>query len=293
MDDKVLIISGATACGKSDLAMKIAEEKDIAIINADSLQIYEGLPILSSQPSNIDQIKVNHYLYSYLKPDQSCSVAIWLNLVNQKIEEIKEAKKIPVIVGGTGLYIAKLIDGINEIPQISLINKELAKSLFSELGKEKFAKKFLLTEKLDKQRLIRSAEVILETGKNIDFWQQQPKKRILLDNSFIHLNLNPSREIIYNNCNQRFIKMLDKGVINEVKNLNEKIPENSQIGKTIGFYEIVDFINKKISFEEMKSIITKKTRNYAKRQLTWFRHQFKEILFFSNDQEIIKFIKQL
>ena len=87
--------------------------------------------------------------------------------------------------------------------------------------------------------------------------------------------------------------MLDKGVINEVKNLNEKIPENSQIGKTIGFYEIVDFINKKISFEEMKSIITKKTRNYAKRQLTWFRHQFKEILFFSSDQEIIKFIKQL
>lgn len=293
MDDKVLIISGATACGKSSIAMKIAEEKDIAIINADSLQIYEGLPILSSQPSNIDQIKVNHYLYSYLKPDQSCSVAIWLNLVNQKIEKIKEAKKIPVIVGGTGLYIAKLVDGINEIPQISLINKELAKNLFNELGKEKFAKKFLLTEKLDKQRLIRNAEVILETGKTIDFWQQQPKKKILLDNNFIHINLNPSREIIYNNCNQRFIEMLNKGVIDEVKNLNNKIQENSQISKTIGFYEIVDFINKKISFEEMKNIITKKTRNYAKRQLTWFRHQFKEISFFANDQEIIKFIKQL
>jgi len=293
MDDKVLIISGATACGKSNVAMKIAEEKDIAIINADSLQIYEGLPILSSQPSKADQKKVSHYLYSYLKPNQPCSVGIWLELINQKINEIRKTKKIPVIVGGTGLYIAKLIDGINEIPQVSSFNKKLAKDLFDESGREKFIKKFLLPNHLDKQRLIRSAEVILETGKTIDFWQQQPKKKILIDNNFIHLNLNPNRETIYNNCNQRFLEMLDKGVIDEVNNLKDIILENSQINKTIGFHEIIDFINKKISFEEMKNIITKKTRNYAKRQLTWFRHQFKEILFFSNDQEIIKFIKQL
>ncbi len=295
MVKKILIISGATASGKSDLALKLADEKEIAIINADSLQIYEGLPILSSQPSAQEQKKVKHFLYSHFKPHQTSSVATWLKLVKASAEQIWSENKLPVIVGGSGMYISKLVDGISEIPEIDAEIRRNVRELFDELGKEEFQKKLIELgedEILDKQRLIRAYEVLEQTGKPIFWWQNQPLKKTFDDVDFLQVNLNLDRKKLYENCNSRFEKMLENGAIEEVHSLiNQDVSDEMQITKTLGFFEIRDFINGQITREKMLEIATQKTRNYAKRQLTWFRHQLPQKVVFTDFLAALNFLK--
>ncbi len=295
MAEKILIISGPTASGKSDLAMKLAEEKDIAIINGDSLQIYEGLPILSSQATKEDQKKVKHFLYSHFKPQETSSVGIWLKLVKQVVEQVLQEKKLPVIVGGSGMYLAKLVDGISEIPEIEERFRNNARNLYEEIGHEEFQKKLVdlgEDEILDKQRLIRAYEVLEQTGKSITWWQHQPLKKILPEADFIHLNLNPDRSQLYENCNSRFEKMLELGAFEEVQELVESgVNDDCQITKTLGFFEIRDFLAQKITHKKMLEIATQKTRNYAKRQVTWFRHQAPDKLVFNDSKSALNFLK--
>ncbi|NBV07225.1 MAG: tRNA (adenosine(37)-N6)-dimethylallyltransferase MiaA [Proteobacteria bacterium] len=292
---KILIISGATASGKSELALKLAEAKDIAIINADSLQIYQGLPILSSQPNAAEQKKVQHFLYSHFQPSENSSVAIWLKLVKASAEQIWDKNKLPVIVGGSGMYISKLVDGISEIPEIDESIRKNARELFDEIGREEFQKKLIElgeNEILDKQRQIRAYEVLKQTGKSISFWQNQPPKKIFDAVDFFHVNLNPDRKKLYENCNSRFEKMLENGAIDEVKNLvNQGVNDEMQITKTLGFFEINNFLNQKISREKMLELATQKTRNYAKRQITWFRHQLPQKLVFTDFVSAFNFLK--
>ena len=299
MSRNILIISGPTASGKSALALNLADKKDIAIINADSLQIYETLPILSSQPTEAQKKKVSHFLYSHFKPQETSSVGTWLELVKSVIAELRKEKKLPVIVGGSGMYISKLIDGISEIPQIDEAIKIKARELFSEISREDFIEKLIefgeekeKIEKLDKQRLIRLYEVFEQTGKSIFDWQKQPNKKIFSEENFIHINLNPDRKKLYEECNLRFEKMLELGAIEEVKTLiNQGVKDDWQITKTLGFSEICDFLNGRISQEKMIEIAAQKTRNYAKRQLTWFRHQLPQKLVFTDLKAAEKFLE--
>lgn len=283
-----LIISGPTASGKSRLALDLAEKKDIAIINADSLQLYKGLPILSAQPSEEEQKIAPHFLYSHFKASESSSVMDWLKLVTTTVEQVRTEKKLPVIVGGSGMYISKLIEGISEMPEISTQVKKEAQELFEEIGIEKFREKFGEGKLIDKQRLMRAAEVLMETKKSIFDWQKTAKKTFALEN-FLHVNLNPKREKLYQNCNSRFVKMLAEGALEEVKNLQAE--DNWPIAKTLGFREIKSFLNKEISREKMIEIATQKTRNYAKRQLTWFRNQLPQKQVFSDSSEALEFLK--
>ena len=293
-DKKIVIISGATACGKSDLAMKLAQKKDVAIINADSLQIYQGLPILSSQPSNADQKKVKHFLYSHFSPSQNSSVGIWLNLTKDAVEKCWKSQKTPVIVGGSGMYLSKLVDGISTIPEILPEFRNESRQLYDKIGHENFQKKLIELgedEILDKQRLTRAYEVLCQTGKSIFWWQNQPLVKIFDEANFVHVNLNPSREKIYQNCNSRFEQMLKNGAIEEVQNLlNQGINNKMQITKTLGFAEICDFLLGKKNKEKIIEISTQKTRNYAKRQLTWFRHQMPQKLVFTEQSEALNFL---
>lgn len=292
---KVIIISGPTASGKSGLAMELAALKDIAIINADSLQIYEGLPILSSQPSLDDQKKVPHFLYSVLKPEESSSVAMWLKLVKSTVEQVIKEKKLPVIVGGSGMYISKLVEGISEIPETEDDLRKGATALYEQIGHEEFQKKLIdLGEAKipDKHRMIRAYEVLTQTGKSISWWQNQPIKKVFENANFLHINLNPNREKLYENCNLRFEEMLKIGGFEEAQNLmNQGIEDDRQITKTLGFYEICDFTLGRISREEMVTIATQKTRNYAKRQLTWFRNQLPQKHVFEGANDALKFLK--
>lgn len=302
MSERIVIISGATACGKSQLALDFGGEKDIAIINADSLQIFEGLPILSSQPSKIDQEKVSHYLYSHLKPQEKASVGVWLGLVKDVVEKVLAKNKLPVIVGGTGMYIAKLIDGISKMPEVSDLNHQKALELYEEMGHEKFQENFGEGKLIDKQRLLRACEIKLESGQPISFWQEKPREKIFPDAHFVHLNLEINREKLYQNCDLRFEKMLKNGALEEVKNFLKSHPENDwQITKTLGFEEISLFLENKISHEDAQKIAAQKTRNYAKRQLTFFRNQFTaqsagqfpEKIIFNDAKQALEFLKKL
>jgi tRNA dimethylallyltransferase len=292
MPERIIIISGATATGKSNLALQIAESKDIAIINADSLQLYQGLPILSSQPNENEKKQVPHFLYSCLKPQESNSVGSWLKLIKSIVLKVEEDKKIAIIVGGSGMYISKLIDGISIIPEIDDEIKTQAKKLYEATSHEEFQQRFGERKIVDKQRLIRACEVLLQTKKPISFWQNQPNKKIFPQVKFLHINLELPREELYKNCNLRFEKMLKNGAIEEVKNLvAQDFSLDLKITKTLGFCEIYNFINEKISDKKMLEIATQKTRNYAKRQLTWFRHQLPQKFNFQDPKAALNFLK--
>ena len=289
---KIIVISGATASGKSRVAIEVAKIFNGAIINADALQIYRDLPILSAQPTSENFIEVEHFLYGILPANEKISVGIWLKMVAEIVKKIQQENKIPIIVGGNGMYISRLISGISEIPEIDEKFRLQAQNLYAEIGHQKFQENFGNTKIIDKQKLLRACEVFLQTGKKIEFFQQQPPKKALENQQFIHLNLNPPRQEIYQNCNERFAKMLENNALNEVKNYIKNINDlSSPIVNTLGFKEILEFLNNKITLDEMQSLASQKTRNYAKRQLTWFRHQFDDIIFCENEEEIFKYLK--
>lgn len=281
---RILIISGATASGKSALALHIAQKRNGLIINADAMQQYSGLPILSAQPSKDDQKAVSHFLYSILKPDENSSVADWLLLARKQIDQALDQGKLPIIVGGTGLYISKLMDGINKIPEIDENLKLGVRDLIKNSSREELIKILIdLKEnpddvvKLDKQRLGRRIEVLKQTGKTLSWWQNQPNEIFYPQEYFEHIQISLPREILYKNCDERLKLMFDKGAIEEVKSLvNQGFKPESLMANTIGFLEIKDYLEGKISLDEALKTSQQKTRNYAKRQMTWFRNQFKK-----------------
>jgi len=280
---KILIISGATASGKSALALKIAAQKNGIIINADAMQLYRELPILSAQPSADDLKLAPHFLYSTLKHNQNSSVAVWLDLVVKQINEALENGQLPIVVGGTGLYISKLIDGINKIPEIDENLKIEIRQTLENSGKNELIKMLIdLGENceeivgLDKQRLARRLEVLKQTGKNLSWWQSRPNHIFYPEEYFWHINIELPREKLYKNCNQRLDFMFKNGAVEEVRKLLAQNPEeDSGIFKTIGFLEIKNYLQGNIDQKQVIEVAAQKTRNYAKRQLTWFRNQFK------------------
>ncbi len=204
---KIIVISGATASGKSKVAIEVAKIFNGAIINADALQIYRDLPILSAQPTAENFIEVEHFLYGILPANEKISVGIWLKMVAEIVKKIQQESKIPIIVGGNGMYISRLINGISEIPEIDEKFRLQAQNLYTEIGHEKFQENFGNSKIIDKQKLLRACEVFLQTGKKIEFFQQQPPKKALENQQFIHLNLNPPRQEIFL---KKFIKIAMK-----------------------------------------------------------------------------------
>ncbi|MDA7705321.1 tRNA (adenosine(37)-N6)-dimethylallyltransferase MiaA [Rickettsiales bacterium] len=280
IDKNIILIFGPTASGKSALALKLAQENNGVIFNADSMQIYQELPILSSQPTLEEQKDISHFFYGFLNYKQDFSVAKWLELIIPKIKEQLEKGKKCFIVGGTGLYFSSIYYGINKIPQITQELKQEMRDLYKDIGHAKFIE-FLnnLGDKniadLDGQRLIRRAEILKETGKNLTFWQNQPKNIFFNQNQMQIIKLLPDREQLYQKCNERFEFIIENGAIDEVKKLSKLNPDpESLITKTLGYKEINCYINDRLLKDEMTEIVTKKIRNYAKRQITWFKNQF-------------------
>ncbi len=308
LENKILIISGATASGKSNLAFEIAKKQNAVIINADSMQIYQGLPILSAQPDAVLQNQVQHFLYSRLSPFEKGSVALWLDCAVKIIKQTLDEGKLPIVVGGTGMYIDKLINGISLVPDIDIAVSGEASNLFHKLGKDDFLKNLILmgdadvSNVLDKQRLVRRYEVLLQTGKTLSFWQSKNINKFFADSQFLHFNLNISKSEVYKNCNDRFLLMIKSGAIEEVEKFfniyrdvvfNQKLP----IIKTLGFNEIACFIGlegyQKIDYDKMIELATQKTRNYAKRQITWFKNQKLQQIFFDSVDDLVQYFFNL
>lgn len=280
MQKTIPIIVGPTASGKSSFALKLAKHIEGEIVNADALQVYQDLTILSARPTFDEQQGIPHHLYGYLDFNTTASVTSWLNDVKSIINSLKN----PIFVGGTGMYIKTLVEGISPMPDIDPNIRELVRNM----PIEEIKAKVIDCNAQDPQRLKRALEIQLTTGKSIKYFQEQPKIKIINENFKIFF-LNPDRAWLYQRCNSRFIQMLQNGAIDEVKYLKSNNASGG-VTKAIGYKQISDWIDNQITNKEMIIKATQETRHYAKRQITWFKNQFKNAITFTpeNADNILK-----
>ena len=278
MEPKVICIVGPTCSGKTSLSIELAERMEIEIISADSRQFYKYLNIGTAKPSNKDLEIIPHHFINSLEPDESYNASRFENEALSIIGSIFERKKIPVVVGGSGLYIKALIDGIfdevdvdfeyrNEL--IEKKNKLGIDYLYSELSKvdPESAVKMLPQ---NWKRIIRALEVYHLTGNTISVHQKAHKRKI--DFNFVQFGLNWERSILYKNIEKRVNDMISLGLLEETKSiLNMGFSKNLNSLNTVGYKEIISFLNGNNSFENAVELIKRNTRRLAKRQLTWFR----------------------
>ena len=279
LKSKIILIYGPTASGKSQFALKLAKKINGEIINADSMQVYKELKILSARPFLKDCKKIKHHLYGFQDSKKNFSTGTWLKLASQKILEIKKRKKTPILVGGTGLYFKALTEGIVNIPNIPVRFREKIRSLHKKSGQKKFFLKLIKIDPLvrnhinpsDSQRSIRAYEIKLFTKKSMYDWFKKTKSNYD-QKSFYKIYLDFPRNDLIERIAQRARQMIKKGAINEVKKfITLKIPRDKSVNKAIGVSEIEEYLNKKIEIEEVIEKISVKTRQYAKRQSTWAR----------------------
>jgi len=276
---KIILISGPTASGKSNFAVKIAKKIQGEIINADSMQVYKKLKILTARPNKQEQKNIKHHLYGVIDLNEKFSTGQWLKLTIKKIKDIQKKKKIPILVGGTGLYFQSLIDGLVKIPEIPLKFRNKIRLISKRDGQEKFYKKLLkLDPKIkdkfdpnDTQRSIRAYEVKSYTNVSMYDWLTKTKSEFK-DSDFLKLHIETKREKLIERINLRTSSMINEGAVNEVKKfLKLKIIKNQSVNKVIGIAELTQYLNHEITLEEAKELILIKTRQYAKRQATWAR----------------------
>jgi len=276
---KIILISGPTASGKSNFAIKIAKKINGEIINADSMQVYKKLKILTARPNKEDQKDIKHHLYGVVDLNEKFSTGQWLELAIKKIKIIQKKKKTPILVGGTGLYFQSLINGLVKIPEIPLKFRNKIRLMSKREGQKKFYKKLLkLDPKIkdkfdpnDAQRSIRAYEIKSYTGISMYDWLAKTKSEFK-EGDFLKLHIEVKREKLIERINLRTFSMINSGAINEVKKfLKLKIREDQSVSKVIGIAELTQYLKHEITLEEVKELILIKTRQYAKRQATWAR----------------------
>ena len=300
---KVILLAGPTASGKSELAIYIAKKINGEIINADSMQVFKEIKILSARPEDYKNIK--HHLYGFVSVKKNFSTGEWIKHTEKKINEILKKKKIPIIVGGTGLYFKSLIDGIAQIPNISKAKRDKIIKLFNQIGNDEFYKKLIKLDpkcknkivKNDKQRMIRFYEVKFYTKKSIFDWQKNTKNN-LKDINFKKIFLNFPREVLLVKIEKRFKKMVDQGAIKEAKKFKKLgVSKTLTSNNILGLKEIMSYLEGKMTLKDAveRSII--RTRQYIKRQMTWFRGQMKDWNEFNDlkrvdlRKKVLKFIR--
>ena len=276
---KIVLISGPTASGKSNFAVKIAKKIQGEIINADSMQVYKKLKILTARPNKIEQKNIKHHLYGVIDLNKKFSTGQWLKATIKKINEIRKRKKIPIIVGGTGLYFQSLINGLVKIPEIPIKFRNKIRLIQKKEGQKKFYKKLLkIDPKIkykfdpnDVQRSIRAFEIKLFTKVSMYDWLNKTKPEFK-DNEFLRIYINYKREDLIKRISIRINEMIDQGALNEIKKfLRLKIAKDRSVNRVIGIDELTQHLNKKITLDQAKELISIKTRQYAKRQATWAR----------------------
>ena len=293
---KIIVISGPTASGKTDLAIKLAKKFNGEIISADSRQIYKGMDIGTAKPIKSERKKVKHHLIDIKNPDKNYTVSQYKKDCLIAIKKIIQRKKIPILVGGTGLYIKAVVDNL-EIPEIkpdlrlrNKLEKDLKlkglNHLYQKLIKLDPEAAYIIDSK-NPRRIIRALEITLKTKK--PFSQQRKSGKKLFDCLKIGISL--PKEKLRQKINKRTNQILKNGLIKEVKGLIAKYPPENPVFDAIGYREIINYLQGKISFDEATALIKRNTWRYAKRQLTWFKKD-KEIHWIEKERIILKFTKQ-
>tara|TARA_B100001029_G_C15058383_1_gene456261 strand:- start:1645 stop:2535 length:891 start_codon:yes stop_codon:yes gene_type:complete len=276
---KIFLIFGPTASGKSSLAIKLAKKINGEIVNADSMQVYKELKILTARPTKKDQKNIKHHLYGFQSVKKNFSTGHWLILAKKKIKEIQKKNKTPILVGGTGLYFKAITEGLVKIPKIPLKFRNKVRNLQKKLGQEEFYKKLIKIDPLvnhkinpkDPQRSIRAYEVKKYSKVSLIEWFKKTDKKFE-DQDFSKIYIDFPRHDLIKRINKRIDKMLREGAINEVKKfLKLNVKKDKSANKIIGINEIKKYLRKEIDLLLVKELIAIKTRQYAKRQNTWAR----------------------
>ena len=283
MSKKIILLAGPTASGKSKLAINLARKLNGEIINADSMQVFKEFKILSSRPSSSDTQKIKHHLYGVISVKRYFSAGDWLKQAKKKINFCLKKKKIPIVVGGTGLYFNTITKGISKIPNIDLKTRNKVRNLYQKIGSKRFYNLLLkLDPKIkgrilpnDSQRVQRAYEVKLKTRKSLFDWFVNTKSDFL-DFEIKKVFIDIPRDELLKKISHRTELMIKKKCINEVIKFNRlKVKKSLSANKLIGVQEINDFLKGSISLDQCKELINIKTRQYAKRQNTWARGHMK------------------
>ena len=280
MFKKIILLFGPTASGKSKLAIDIAKKFNGEILNADSMQVYKEIKILSARP---DKSQIKHHFYGFISAKNTFSVGKWYKLIANQIKKIQKRKKVPVVVGGTGLYFRALTDGLVDIPNV----KKLDYSHLNPIGRwmmgNHYHKKnptiFEGIDRNDIQRVSRAISVYEGTGLTLKEWQSKENKKYFKSSDFIKLCLLPPKKDLEKKIIQRFNQMLKKGALEEVRKYKKNflVPASHiSANSIIGIYEIGLYQEKSIDIKELKERVLIRTRQYAKRQYTWQRGQMKD-----------------
>lgn len=282
--NSVIVIAGPTASGKSGLALDLAVRYRGVVINGDSMQIYKGTPILSAAPTVQDKLKADHLLYEIFEPDERGSVAEWLKLAVRSIKDVWEQGKLPIVVGGTGFYLESLVAGTSPIPETKAEIRKQVDDLLKDKG---LAHVYSYLQEIDPRgaakvncgdatRVRRALEIFLDTGKSIAEWFEMPLISSLPEAEFQIIALLPTLSSLEEKCSERFDLMMAAGALDEVRQLLAmKLDKNLPAMKAIGVPELGAFLQGEISLEEAVVLAKRHTRQYAKRQLTWFRNRLK------------------
>jgi len=278
----VLVLAGPTASGKSALALAVAQAEDGVVINADSMQVYDALPILTAQPGAEAQAAAPHRLYGCLDPATPCSAAHWRDLARQEIESAWAAGRLPVVTGGTGLYLESLRHGLSPIPDIPPPVRDEARALLAELGNAAFHARLATRDPAmaarlppgDSQRMVRAWEVLAATGRSLEAWQAEPRQGGLPARWF-SLALLPPPDILRAACDGRFLAMVKAGGADEAaaflaRGLDPALP----LMKALGLRELGAARRGEMPLPAAITAAQAATRAYAKRQRTWLRHRF-------------------
>ncbi len=302
----VILLAGPTASGKSALALHIAQHFNGSIINADSMQVYADLAILSARPTRAEMADIPHHLYGHIAAHAPYNADIWVQDTIRAINTIWRNERLPIVTGGTGLYFKALTEGLSPMPDIpqdirqslrdSLKDTGLA-ALYEQLSEidPDWAQKVKPT---DQQRILRGLEVYHASGRPLSNWQDQPPEPPL-QAQMIKLLLMPDRDWLYQRCDQRFHQMLETGALDEVKKLMTlDIPAAAQVLNAVGVAQLSTYLQGEISLATATRQAQQQTRNYAKRQMTWFRNQMAtwesldEKYYYQNSDKIIQFITE-
>lgn len=283
-ENRVIIVAGPTASGKSALALDLAVELGGVVINADSMQVYKNMPVISACPTKEEKAIVLHKLYEIYDPCINGTVVDWLTLAVEEIRAVWNDEKIPVVVGGTGLYLDNLINGTTPIPEVDLQIRAEVKKLREEKGIQGL---YDLLKNVDEQtaarlspndttRVSRAYEVFLQTGIKLSDWHKKPMLKKLAEAKFVVIKICPDKKELDERCYLRFDRMIAMGAIEEAQALNEcKLKDDLPAMKALGVPELLAFVRGQCSLAEAAELGKLHTRQYAKRQRTWFSNKLK------------------
>jgi tRNA dimethylallyltransferase len=300
LKSKIILISGPTASGKSNFSIKLAKKINGEIINADSMQVYKELKILSARPNTKDYQKIKHHLYGFHSVKNNFSTGDWLKIAIKKIKEVRKRNKIPIFVGGTGLYFKALTDGLVSIPNIPIRFRNKIRTLHKNLGQKKFYQKLIKLDPYSKeninptdtQRSIRAYEVKQFTKKSLHDWFENTKSYFDKDD-FFKIYIDYPREELIQKISKRAEQMIEMGAVNEVKRfIKLKVRKDKSVNKAIGIHEIKEYLEKRKDMPDVIEKISIKTRQYAKRQSTWARGNMMSWLKLP-PQDLKKFLKKI